>query len=235
MTGEPYRDHLVDGEHGVDDAVLGGFWDGEPAAPGPRAIGYDEDDRPSPVDGSFDGPHWALAGNGDVAMTPAELARWTHALFAGEVVAPEVVDLLEATVFANDDGTEEVPGWVRFDAERFGETLYGVAGGGGDLGLDVVTAWLPESERVVTIASNGAQVSAEDLLAEIAPALVAGDPLPLPDTGVEVAADELAAAEGTYALDEATGSLTVEASDDGLTVAAEGPDAIGALLPPTRR
>ena len=24
------------------------------------------------------GPFWATAGNGDLAMTPTQLARWTH-------------------------------------------------------------------------------------------------------------------------------------------------------------
>ncbi|OWY62051.1 hypothetical protein B7486_60490, partial [cyanobacterium TDX16] len=64
----------------TEEAVLagaGGFWDGEPAAPEPRAAGYLEEGR-SEVDGSFAGPHWAVDGNGSVAMTVPELAAWTR-------------------------------------------------------------------------------------------------------------------------------------------------------------
>ena len=231
-TGTPYRDHLRDAVLTVDGDVLGGFWDGEPAAPGPRAVGYDDEDLPSPVDGSFAGPHWATAGNGDLAMTTTELARWTHALFTGEVVAPEVVTLLEDTAFDNGDGTAEVPGWVRFDAERFGEPVYGVAGGGGDVGHVAVTAWLPESDRVIALSSNTAEITAEDLLAELAPALVAGDPLPRPEGATtDLDPDEVARVVGTYTLDDGD-HLEVTEHEDGLAVEATGPAAVAALFPP---
>ncbi len=233
VTGEPYRDHLVEEVLTVDGDVLGGFWDGDPAAPGPRAVGYDDEGVPSPEDGSFAGPHWALTGNGDLAMTAPELAAWTRALFTGDVVAPEAVGLLETTVVDQGEGTAEVPGWGRFDAGRFGEALYGSAGGGGDVGQDVVTAWLPESERVVTIASNGTEVTAEDLLAEIARALVAGDPLPEPEVATDVDPDVLAAAAGTYSLGEdGDATLEVAATDDGLSITPTGRAAVAALFPP---
>jgi CubicO group peptidase (beta-lactamase class C family) len=232
VTGTPYRDHLRDAVLTVDGDVLGGFWDGEPAAPGPRAVGYDEDDRPSPVDGGFAGPYWATAGNGDLAMTTTELARWTHALFTGGIVSPGAVARLEDTTFANGDGTTEVPGWIRFDAERFGEPVYGVAGGGGDVGHVAVTAWLPESERVVALSSNTAEVTAEDLLAELLPALAAGDDLPRPEaatTGPDP--EEVARVVGSYALDGGD-HLEVGEDEDGLAVEADGPAAVAALFPP---
>ncbi len=232
VTGTPYRDHLRDTVLTVDGDVLGGFWDGEPAAPGPRAVGYDTDDRPLPVDETFAGPYWATAGNGDLAMTTTELARWTHALFAGDVMSPEAVALLEDTVF-DDDDTVEVPGWVRFDAERFGEPVYGVAGGGGDNGHVAVTAWLPESERVIALSSNTAGITAEDLLAELLPALVAGDTLPRPEGATaEADPDEVADAVGTYLLDDGD-RLEVTEDEGGLAVAAAGPTAVAALFPPT--
>ena len=62
-----------------------------------------------------------------------------------------------------------MPGWVRFDADQLGEPAYAIAGGGGDTGHRSVTAWLPESERVITVATNTPDVTAEDLLAELAP------------------------------------------------------------------
>lgn len=231
VTGTPYRDHLAETVLTVDGERIGGFWDGEPAAPGPRAVGHDEEGEPTGLDGSSPGPHWATAGNGDLAMTATELARWTHALFAGDVIAPEALALLEGTTFDQEDGAVEVPGWVRFDAERLGEPAYGVAGGGGDLGQDAVTVWLPESERVVAIATNTQDVVAEDLLAELAPALIAGDPLPVPDEAAAVDPEALAAAEGTYALPGGD-RLEVTATDEGLAVAALGPEATTALFPP---
>ncbi|HEX7133998.1 MAG TPA: serine hydrolase domain-containing protein [Iamia sp.] len=230
VSGTPYRDHIRADVLTVDGDVLGGFWDGDPAAAGPRAVGYDDAGDRIELD-DFAGPYWATAGNGDLAMTTTELARWTHALFAGEVIAPEAVELLETTAFDEGDGREEVPGWVRFDAEQLGEPAYAVAGGGGDLGHEAVTAWLPESERVVSISTNTADVLAEDLLAELAPALIAGDPLPVPDEAAEADPDEVAAAEGTYELDGGD-HLVVTATDDGLAIAAEGAAATAALFPP---
>jgi hypothetical protein len=164
-------------------------------------------------------------------MTTTELARWTHALFAGDVIVPEAVELLEGTAFEEGEGRAEVPGWVRFDAEQLGEPAFAVAGGGGDNGHEAVTAWLPDSERVITLASNTADVIAEDLLAELAPALIAGDPLPVPDEAAQVDPEEAAAAEGTYELDGGD-RLQVTAGDDGLAVGALGPDAVLALFPP---
>lgn len=230
VTATPYRDHVRSEVLTVDGDVLGGFWDGEPAAPGPRAVGYDEQGERLPAD-AFAGPYWATAGNGDLAMTTTELARWTHALFAGEVIDPAAVDLLEGIAFEEGEGRAEVPGWVRFDPEQLGEEAYAVAGGGGDLGHEAVTAWLPESDRVISLSTNTADVTAEELLAELAPALIAGDPLPVPEEGAEVDAEEVAAAEGTYALDGGD-RLVVTADDDGLAVAAHGAGAIAALFPP---
>jgi CubicO group peptidase (beta-lactamase class C family) len=223
VGGSDYREQVVERALRVDGERIGGFWDGEPAAPGPRAD--------SSLGGDVAGPHWALAGNGDLAMTTAELARWTHGLFTGTVIPDAAVDLLEGTAIAHDEGTEEVPGWVRFDAERFGEPVYAVAGGGGDIGHDVVTAWLPESERVVTIASNTDDVTSEDLLAVLAPALVAGEPLPRPPTAGSVDPAEVAALAGSYELDDGS-SIAVAADEDGLSLTADGAAAIAALFPP---
>jgi CubicO group peptidase (beta-lactamase class C family) len=231
VTGTPYRDHVRAEVLTVDGDVLGGLWDGEPAARGPRAVGYDEQGQALRADGSFAGPHWATAGNGDLAMTTTELARWTHALFSGDVIDPEAVELLEGTTFEEGDGRTVVPGWVRFDADQLGEPAYAVAGGGGDNGLESVTAWLPESERVISIATNTADVIAEDLLAELAPALIAGDPLPVPDEAEAADPEEVAAAEGTYELDGGD-RVEVAADDDGLAVRALGPEATRALFPP---
>lgn len=214
--------------------TAGGFWDGEPAAPGPRAVGHlpdGPDDRPSDQLGDFAGPHWALAGNGDLAMTTRDLAAWTHALFTGGIVGPGAVDLLDELRFDQGDGSAEAPGWVALDAEALGEPVLTAAGGGGDVGHEAVVAWLPESERVVAVASNTPDVTAEQLVQAVGPALVAGEPVPEPEVVGDVDPADTAAVAGTYEL-ASGGSFAVEDGGGRLAVEATGADAVAALLPP---
>ena len=232
VAGTPYRELTAEVLALPGGGVAGGFWDGEPAAPGPRAGGALDDGTPGET-GDFAGPHWALDGNGSLAMTMPQLAAWTHALFTGEIVSAASTAAIAAPGFDLGDGSAETPGWVALDDETFGEPLLTAAGGGGDVGQHAVVVWLPESERVIAAASSSPDLPAGDLLEAIGPALVAGDPLPRPDEGdapAEVDPDALAAAEGTYALDPG-GTLTVEAGDDGLAVTPVGADAVAALFP----
>jgi CubicO group peptidase (beta-lactamase class C family) len=230
-SGMTYRDYMVSQVLPLPDGdVAGGFWDGEPAAPGPRAVGY-HDDGPTGEMGDFGGPHWALDGNGDLAMTTSSLAAWTHALFTGHVVSPEAVELLTTLAFDQGDGTSETPGWVAYDESLFGQPFFATAGGGGDVGHNAVVVWVPDDELVIAIASNTPAVSAEELLRAIGPALVAGEPLPGPDAPArDVDPADLTALVGTYEL-ESGGSLDVTATDDQLAIAANGADAIAALFP----
>jgi CubicO group peptidase (beta-lactamase class C family) len=210
--------------------VAGGFWDGDPAAAGPRAIGVLDDGGRGQA-GDFPGPHWALAGNGDLAMTARDLAAWTHALFTGRVVSPDAAAALAAPTFDHGDGTAETPGWVALDASAFGEPVVASSGGGGDTGHNAVVAWLPDSERVIALASNTPEVTAEDLVQAVGPALVAGDELPRPDgPSGDVDPAEMAALEGTYSLSTG-GRFEVAAHEDGLAVTAAGPGAVSALFP----
>lgn len=233
-----------------DGAVAGGFWDGDPAAAGPRAVGVLEDGSAGQP-GDFVGPHWAMAGNGDLAMSTRDLAAWTDSLFRAEIVSPSSAAAIATPGFDHGDGTAETPGWVAMDESRFGEPVLAAAGGGGDTGQEAVVAWLPDSERVVAVASNTPDITAEDLLAAVGPALVAGElppppagPSVNPDRGVD--AEEIAALAGTYVLtrDDAThdsagdpesrsadGSFEVAPHDDGLAVTAAGPAAVAALFP----
>jgi CubicO group peptidase (beta-lactamase class C family) len=226
-----YRDYLASEILTLPDGEqAGGFWDGEPTAPGPRAVGYD-DDGPTDQLGDFAGPHWALDGNGDLAMTMEQLAAWTHALFTGDVLSPESTALVSTPGFDHGDGTSETPGWAMYDDAVLGEAFLGSAGGGGDLGHNAVVVWLPESERVVAVASNTAEITAEELLQAVGPSLIAGEPLPTPDVPAgDVDPTEMSAAEGRYEL-ESGDSFDVTAGDDGLVVAASGPDAMNALFP----
>ncbi|MCD0443391.1 beta-lactamase family protein [Glycomyces sp. A-F 0318] len=228
-SGSSYRDYLAEeiltapgGER------LGGFWDGEPAAPGPRAVGRTEAGPAASV-GDFAGPHWAMSGNGDLAMTPADLATWTSLLFAGEIIAPGAVEELRGTAFDHGDGSTEIPGWVALDAEAFGTPVVMSAGGGGDTGHEAVVAWLPDTGAVLTVASNTDGVAAGELLEAIGPALAAGEPVPAPEGGAEADPEELRAAEGVYRLDSG-GTFTVTAGDGALSVAADGADAAAALF-----
>jgi CubicO group peptidase (beta-lactamase class C family) len=226
-TGD-YREYLAEEILTVGGERIGGFWDGEPAAPGPRAVGT-VDGEPAMENGEFAGPHWALAGNGDLAMTAAELGAWTRGLFTGEVISPAAVDLLLGTSFDNGDGTAELPGWVSVGPEMFGAPVVTASGGGGDTGHNAVAAWLPESGTSLAVTSNSEDVIAGELVEAIGPALIAGDPIPAPEGRAEVDPAELQAREGVYTLDSGS-SFNVTATEEGLDVAAEGADAVAALF-----
>jgi CubicO group peptidase (beta-lactamase class C family) len=230
VSGTDYRDHLVDKVlRDGDGAPLGGFWDGEPAAAGARATGYLEDGEQGAT-GDFAGPHWAVAGNGDVAMTMPELAAWTRALMTGELLSPESTALLTDLQVDAGDGAMATPGWGVLEPSVLGEPALASAGGGGDVGHDVVVAWLPTSGRVVAIGSNRPEITAEDLLQTIGPALVTGDTLPVPAPEQEVDPAELAALEGRYRLG-AGDEIEVQADGQHLRVTPNGPDALAAIFP----
>lgn len=227
VAGTSYREHAMTL---LRDLPSAGFWDGDPAAPGHRAVGH-LDDGGTGESGDFAGPHWALDGNGGLAMSMPDLAAWTHALFTGQVVSPESAEVIASPQIDQGEGRWETPGWVAFDASVHGRRLLATAGGGGDVGHNVAVAWVPEGERVIAVASNGPEVSAEELLAAVVPALAAGDPLPEPDIpGGTVDPEVAAAIVGDYRLD--TGGAYQVTHDDGLRIAALGADAVTALFPP---
>jgi CubicO group peptidase (beta-lactamase class C family) len=222
-SGTDYRDYL-------EEQVLpegAGFWNGEPAPRGDRVESEGSIDQ-----GDFTGPHWALQGNGDLAMSADILAGWTRDLFSGDIVAAAELDLVaEPSLDDEETGQGITAGWAVLDAETFGEPVLATAGGGGDAGQNVVAAWLPESERTVVVASSSEAVTAEDLLQAIGPAIVAGDPLPRPDADGSGEVDQatLDAAAGTYVLSSGDGELEVTAEDSHLVVVPTGPAAFAAL------
>jgi CubicO group peptidase (beta-lactamase class C family) len=227
-SGSSYREYLDERILTFPGGHAGGFWDGEPAPTGPRAIGY-SGGEPATETGGFAGPHWALAGNGDLAMTAAELSSWTAALFQGEIISPDAVDLLLGATFDLGDGTAEIPGWVSIDPDLLGVPVIAASGGGGDTGHSAVTTWLPETGMTVAIATNTDDVQPEELLEVLLPALVAGEPVEVPDERAEVDPAELQARAGVYTLDSG-GQLTVTAEGDGLVVTADGADAVAAMF-----
>jgi hypothetical protein len=107
-----------------------------------------------------------------------------------------------------------------------------MAGGGGDVGHNVVAAWIPELDRVVAVASNRPLLTAEKLLSATIGAMVTGAALPTPSAPAGNA--DLAKAVGTYRLDSG-GTLRVSTPDNRPTIAADGADAVAALFPPRGR
>lgn len=213
--GDGYRDHLVSEIlTSAEGELVGGFWDGEPAAPTPRAVGQPEGGPPAT--GDFDGPHWALDGNGDLAMSATHLAGWTEAFFTGQVISTEAVELFHDTRFATEDGNE-APGWLELDAATYGAPALVAVGGGGETGHSAAVAWLPESEQVVAITANSPDITADDLLRQVGPPLAAGDPIPAPAAVSDVDVREVAAHAGTYELDSGV-AFEVTAEPDGLRI-----------------
>ena len=230
VTGD-YRgylaDHLLDPAGAAPDA---GFWDGHPAARGPRAVGYTEDGR-SMQSGDFPGPHWAMSGNGDLAMSMPTLAALTAALFRGEILPDRATAALTKPRWDNGDGTSETYGWVRLGADVLGAVGLAAAGGGGDTGHNAVVAYLPASDLVVAIGSSTPEVNAEDLLQAIIVPLAAGDPVPLPAGPDTTPPDPeiVARAVGTYLLDGG-GRLVLSGRGGSATISAVGAAAVDVLF-----
>ncbi|GAA3392307.1 serine hydrolase domain-containing protein [Cryptosporangium minutisporangium] len=229
VSGSSYRDYTARNILTLPGGkVAGGFWDGEPAAPGPRAVGYSEKGAPGHA-GKFAGPHWAVDGNGGLAMTARDLAAWTHALFTGRLLSSESVRAISTPVQDLGDGQAETPGWGAIDASVYGKPFLTASGGGGDVGHNAVVVWLPERQQAIVVMSNKSRLPAGKLVEALAPALVAGHRLPTP--GAPPADADTAARVGTYRLPTG-GSLDVSASGNRLVMAARGVDAVVAALPP---
>jgi CubicO group peptidase (beta-lactamase class C family) len=234
VTGD-YRGYMADQVLPVaGEPTEAGFWDGEPAARGRRAIGY-LDSGPTEVMGDFSGPHWATSGNGDLAMSTPTLAAWTAALFTGGLLPAEAVESIGTPRWDHGDGTSETLGWVRYDASLFGAAGFAAAGGGGDVGHDAIVAFVPETRTAIAVASSTPGVTAEQLLQEILDALVTGEPIPHPATGnsggggTHLDQATVDRVTGTYAVDGG-GELAVAAEGDELVVAATGGTAVRALF-----
>lgn len=231
VTEQGYRQYLVEeillNRRGQP---LGGFWDGDPPPIGPRAFGYDTDEDTQPGHtGDFDGPHWAMNGNGGIAMTPLEMAEWTTALFTGQLLSSEATELLLSTSTLLP-GERELPGWARLDRSLFGEPAIVTSGGGGSIGHVMNVAWLPESLRVIVVAENAFDWDAP--FGDILEALIVGTGIPSPPPIPEADPDVLDSMVGSFALDETIAArMEIVAKDGGLLVTAVGGAAVEALFP----
>ncbi len=226
-----YRNHVVaEVLRSADDEPVGAFWYGDPAPEGPRAVGEQDDGEPGHAGGGSS-DRWVLDGAGGVAMTPADLARWTRDLMTGALPDLDVDEArLAGLVFDRGDGTVEAPGWV-FIPEAFGERLWGTSGGGGGVGHEMTVGWLPERRLAIAIASNSGDVRADTLLQAILPAIVADEPLPRPATS-ETAPDraDIEALAGRWELD-GLGGFEVVDDGDAVLVAAADPATFALLFP----
>ncbi|WP_030567551.1 serine hydrolase domain-containing protein [Streptomyces aureocirculatus] len=230
VSGTTYREYTASKMLRLPGGrVTGGFWEGKPAPAGPRATGYLEGGRTGER-GDFTGPHWALEGNGSLAMTAGDLAAWTRALFTAELVTAESVQAISKPGHDLGEGRAETPGWVAFDASVHGKPFLASSGGGGQVGHDAVVLWIPREQRAIAITSNKPKMSAEALLKKVGPALIAGKPLPTPRTPT-APAPGAAAAVGKYTL-RSGGSFDVKSAGGGITVSATGADALTTLFPP---
>jgi CubicO group peptidase (beta-lactamase class C family) len=232
VTGD-YRRYMSEEVLAVAGEPTGaGFWDGEPAAQGRRAVGYLDEGR-TDVMGDFEGPHWATGGNGDLAMSTPALAAWTLALFTGDVVPAEAVDVIGTPRWDHGDGLSEALGWVHYDESLYGTAGFASAGGGGDTGHDTIVAFLPATETAVAIASSTPDITAEQLMEQVIAALMAGEPIPHPQVGDPVDLDQATIDEvtGTYTLpDGGELAITGDPDSDMLTVTASGAPAVEALF-----
>jgi CubicO group peptidase (beta-lactamase class C family) len=227
VSGMSYRDYLLKHVLTLPGGVVGGFWHGLPAAAGPVAAGYLDNGEPGRSNGAA-GPYWAIEGNGSMAMTTKELATWTYALFKGKLAGPAG----EPGVVVGEGRSHTLGGWVTFDASVYGQPIVAAAGGGGDVGHNTAVVWIPGRDRVIALTSNRAVLTAEELLAATVPALVAGDPLPVP--AAPAGGGDPAALAGKYNL-VTGGSFEVTAVDGRARIEASGADAVAALFPPRGR
>jgi CubicO group peptidase (beta-lactamase class C family) len=227
VSGLSYREYMVRHVLTLPGGAAGGFGHGRPTAAGPVAAGYLDDGEPGRA-GDFTGPYWATEGNGSMAMTIKDLATWTHALFKGELAG-----LAGEPGHAVGEGrSHTLGGWVAFDASVHGLPIVAAAGGGGDVGHNTAVVWIPGRDRVVALSSNRAVLTAEELLAATVPALVAGEPLPVP--AAPAGGGDPAAPAGNYRL-ETGGSFEVTVADGRARIEANGADAVGVLFPPRGR
>ena len=230
-SGRSFRDVIANDTMTLPDGRrAGGFWDGEPGPVSERASGYLPDGSRG-ESGDFAGPFWALEGNGGMSFSARGLHDWIRALVGGELLSAETLELMMSRGFMVSDTRFEALGWVRFEGSADAGPGFGNAGGGGDVGHDMVFAWLPDSGQIVAVASNRPEVSAEALGSLIVQSLVSGEPLPAPAVGIDVDSEALQAFAGRYLLPDGS-SLEVSSVEDGLQFAATGSMAIGAVFAP---
>ena len=230
VTEQGYRQYVVD-EILIDrngDPLNAGWWDGAPSPTGPRAWGY-FGDRPAEQRGEAAGPHWAMDGNGAMAMSPLTMAEWTWAFFNERILSPEATQLYLSTSTRLAGDALEISGWGKYDTTFLGVEIFTTSGGGDGIGHQMDVVWLPESKRVVVLARNALDHDVNRFISDVLPAFAVGTGIPTPPPIPEAAIDPTSMA-GTFAVGDA-GTIIVEENDGALVVEFFGLDALTAMYP----
>ncbi len=230
-SDRPFRDTLVDTvlrPSFTGGQRLGGWWDGEPGPSGERAFGVVAGRPGHP--GAFEGPHWALDGNGGLAMSMPDLARWVDDLVAGDIIPAGAVDAMLEPAWDHGDGTGESFGWVVVGQEGARDLMYGVSGGGGQIGHEASTLWIPELDAVVAVAANTAAVAPASIIEGLITALLDDADLEGPPTTAVADTTMLDQANGRYRL-EVGGTFVAEPGDGILRIQPLDGEALTRFLP----
>lgn len=235
VAEQGYRQYIVDeiliDRHG--EPLAGGWWDGTPAPVGDRAWGY-FGDRVAKQRGEAPGPHWAMEGNGLMAMTPLQMAEWTYALFHNKILSPDATELFLSTSTRLAGPFKELSGWAEIDRREFGVPIFHTAGGGSGIGHEMNVIWFPESTRVVVVARNAIDHDVPFFDTDILPAILSGTGTPTPPTVVEADPALLQSMVGTFMVGQ-HGRLTITENDGGLVVSGTGIETLAALYPVPER
>jgi CubicO group peptidase (beta-lactamase class C family) len=140
VSGEPYVDIVRSALFEPATMTSSGFYSEPVWQTVDTAIGYDASTfgENDPATWPYT---WALVGNGGLVTTVGDLDRWITALFGGDVVGAETLELMREEYFASGG------------AEVDGELVYGEAGAG-DYGLGGAALFAPESETRVLVFTN---------------------------------------------------------------------------------
>lgn len=230
VTEEGYRRYVLDNivRDGNGDPI-GGFWDGEPAAQ-PRAMGWRSDGLRGET-GDFAGPHWSLEANGGIAMTTLEMAEWARALWSGEILSPEATELLTTVRNQSEFGVAELPGWAELRDEAIGEQAFATSGGGGAIGHNMETFWLPDTERAIVIATNSTSAITRGFTGDMLLPLFNGTGIPTPTPVPEVDAANTERLVGDYRLDGGDELFRIKRWEAGFLIESSGSETLRVLFP----
>jgi CubicO group peptidase (beta-lactamase class C family) len=183
-----------------------------------RARGYEKSGP-----GWINAPYLAMSqpyAAGAICSTVGDMARWNRALHTGRVVSAESYRLM--TTPEGAAARSESRYGFGLSREKMGE-LDVVEHGGGIHGFVSANAWVPAPELSLTVLANAGSARSDELLRQVARAVM-GIPLVQPPRVVPLAAADRARYVGVYTLPLPPGprAFTVSETADGLTGQLEG-------------
>lgn len=167
-TGQDYADvvktRLLD-PLGLEDTYVASAGDENPRVV--RSFGPDDTDLTNSADPSFG------FSAGAIVTTPRDLARWAVALYGGDVLSPEMLELMKTTVITGPDGERQAFGtFVEGDE---GQTAYGHTGG---FGAYLTYMFYLESQETALVAMTNVRETDLGLLAAYGWSPILGIPFP---------------------------------------------------------